>query len=83
MGKATPQNQMIASLLAQELQTQLEALDAGEAAGTWFAAASRTLSPKDLEKFVAACRKRLERLRHEADGCPPRIFGWTEHFGTK
>lgn len=80
---ATPHNQMLASLMAQELQEQLESLDSGEAAGSWFGAASRGLSEKDFEKFIAACRKRLVKLRKEAGGCPSRIFHWQEHFGAK
>ena len=78
---ATAYNQMVASLLADMLNEQLAALDAGEGAGTWFGAASHALAPNDYEKFVAACRKRAEKLAGEADGCPPRIFAWAEHFG--
>lgn len=79
----TAYKQMVASLLAADLNAQLAALDAGDGAGTWFGAASNALAPKDYEKFVAACRERAETLTREADGCPPRIFGWLEHFGKK
>lgn len=79
----TPYNQMVASLLADTLNEQLAAFDAGDSAGTWFASATHALAPKDFDKFVAACRKRAEKLAKEADGCPPKIFGWVEHFGAE
>jgi len=80
---STPYAQMVASLQAQELQEQLEALESGDTAGSWFGSASQALNPRDFQKFVVACRKQLIALRKKADGCPSQIFQWLPHFQSK
>ena len=79
----TPANQMLASVLANKLSEELAAFDAQDGSVSWLRAATRVLHPNDHKKLVAATRKRLERLLKEADGCPSRIFGWPEYFGTR
>lgn len=76
----TIHTQMMASMLAIQLEEQLAAFDAKDGTSTWLNAASQALSQKDFEKLLLSCRKRAEKLRKEADGCPSYIFGWQKHF---
>lgn len=76
----TIHNQMMASMLAIQLEEQIAAFEANDGTTTWLNAASQALHPNDFEKLLLSCRKRAEKLRKEADGCPSRIWGWQKHF---
>ena len=76
-------NQMISALLGKYLEDELEALDRADGSASLFHAASRTLHMTDYKALVIAARKRVEKFKKEAGGCPSRIFGWKEHYNKK
>lgn len=78
-----PIQQMMASILASQLQADLDAYDSADGSTTWLHAASRELSSNDFKSLVSECRKRLAKLKKEADGCPDRVFGWQAFFDEK
>lgn len=76
---ATIANRMLASLLAEHLQEELDAASEGGSNCT-LASASHALHPADVARLRLAMEKQLAKLLKEADGCPPRIFKWREFF---
>lgn len=77
----TIHNEMLSAMMALHLETELAAYDDGNGQSTcWFNAASHALNEIDHDKLVAAARKRVTKLRKEANGCPSNVWKWREHY---
>lgn len=73
-------DEMLSSILAERLQNEIKAYESELGIQGFLIAASHALSDKDTKKLVAAAKKEHRRLLKKANGCPPRVWGWRDHY---
>ena len=75
--------EMVNAVLAGILENELDILDNADGwYGSTLSSASHALNEKDYRKFIKAVRKKTEKLRKQANGCPPNPFKWVDYYNS-
>lgn len=78
-----PIKQMLAAMMAAELDRQITEFEANDGGTTWLRSAAHELHPNDLRALVLEAKRLRSKFIKEADGCPPKIFQWAGFFDSK
>lgn len=78
-----PIKQMLAAMMAAELDRQITEFEANDGGATWLRAAARELHPNDLRALIAKAKELRSKFIEDADGCPSKVFQWGKFFDSK